>query len=202
MKKPDSIPTTNPSPNRPSTVDIKLMFDILYQLKSVKRAGWLQSGLQPEQVESVADHSFFVGLMALLLADHEDESMDKFKVIQMALIHDLAESVIGDITPADDISLQEKFDRELAALESVLKPLPMAEELLTLWREFEQGNSAEAKFVRRLDKLEMVFQAARYEKTTGADLEGFFTSVSKLFDEGELTPALYELLLESRNFAP
>lgn len=202
MKKPDLISDSVNRPSLTSISEIKTMFDSLYNLKAVKRSGWLQSGIPANQVESVADHSLFVALLAFFLSDQEDENLDKFKVIKMALIHDLAESVVGDITPTDGVSLKEKFRLEVDALESLLKPLPMAEELLALWHEFENGDSAEAKFVRRLDKLEMVMQAARYETETGADLERFFTGVSTLFDEGEMTPALYQLLLESRKAAP
>ena len=201
MKKPDSRSDSIPSDNSLALADIKLTLDRLYHLKSVKRSGWLQVGIPSDRVESVADHSLFVTLLALLLSDNEDHRMNKFKVIRMALIHDLAESVVGDITPEDGVTPDEKFRRESEALKSLLNPLPMAEELLALWHEFENGDSVEAKFVRRLDKLEMVFQAARYEASTGMDLSGFFTSVSALFDEGELTPALYQLLLESRNTA-
>ncbi|MCF7798045.1 MAG: HD domain-containing protein [Lentisphaeria bacterium] len=174
------------------------MLDKIYALKQTKRAGWLQSGIIPAEGESVADHSFFVALLALLIAPAEGEHINREKAIRMALLHDLAESVIGDITPEDAVSPDEKFSLEKSTLQDLLGDFPDGRDLFELWLEFEQGNSPEAVFVRRLDKLEMVLQAARYEKSTGINLAHFFTGVSELFHQGELTPALYQLLLQSR----
>ncbi len=198
MKKhnPTSHAATAPTPV--ALKDIEAVLKQLYRLKTVKRAGWLQAGIHPEQGESVADHSLLVALLALLLCEVESPLLDRSRVILMALIHDLAESVVGDITPASGISSEEKFRREESVFKSVLKPLPLAKELLGVWQEFEAGETAEAQFVRRLDKLEMVFQARLYENTTGLDLDRFSTSVKELFDQGEVSAALYRLLLNKK----
>ncbi|MCF7802226.1 MAG: HD domain-containing protein [Candidatus Marinimicrobia bacterium] len=184
--------------SHPSAERILGLLDKIYTLKQTKRAGWLQSGITPAEGESVADHSFFVALLALLIAPAEGEHINREKAVQMALLHDLAESVIGDLTPEDGVTATEKFNREKSALQQLLGDIPDGEALMMLWLEFEQGDSPEAEFVRRLDKLEMALQAARYEKSTGINLAHFFTGVSELFHQGELTPALYQLLLQSR----
>ena len=201
MKKPTSTLKSTIVSKPVSVTDVEATLKQLYRLKTVKRAGWLQAGIHPEQGESVADHSLFVALLALLLCEVESPSLDRNRAILMALVHDLVESVVGDITPESGISPEEKFRREEAAFKSVLKPLPLAKELLSVWQEFETGETAEAQFVRRLDKLEMVFQARIYENTTGLDLDRFSTSVKKLFDQGEISSALYQSLLNKKTAA-
>ena len=80
----------------------------------------------------------------------------------MALIHDLAEAKVGDITPLDGISKKEKHDLEEKAMIKLVNSLDNGKDLLSLWKEFEEGKTKEAKFVKRLDKLEMMFQAYEY----------------------------------------
>ncbi|MFN3621922.1 MAG: HD domain-containing protein, partial [Nitrososphaerales archaeon] len=66
------------------------------RLKQIQRTGW-KTKIHIVDAESVADHSFRVGLAAMLLSDLI--GLDTIKVVRMALIHDLAESVIGDLMP-------------------------------------------------------------------------------------------------------
>ena len=68
------------------------------RLKEVPRTGWLDRDIPVEETESVADHSFGVAMLAWLLAPDE---LDRLRVVELALIHDLAESVVGDVTPYD-----------------------------------------------------------------------------------------------------
>jgi putative hydrolase of HD superfamily len=103
-------------------------------------------------------------------------------------VHDLAEATVGDITPHCGVSDQDKHAQELAAMEQltgVLVGLPnsnttttAAEEILSLWKEYEQGTSEEAKLVKDMDKLEMILQALEYEKDgqQKKSLDGFFDS--------------------------
>jgi putative hydrolase of HD superfamily len=124
--------------------------------------------------ESVADHSMRTAYLALILCPPE---VDRAKAVQMALIHDLAESCVGDITPLDGVSLEQKHSRENAAWVHICKSLGN-DEMHKLWREMEQGATAEAQFVMQLDKLEMLIQAEEYEKLQpGLDLGRFFQAV-------------------------
>jgi putative hydrolase of HD superfamily len=68
-------------------------------LKRLPRTGWIKpvGGLTP-RVESVAEHSFRVGVLALLLPSLDAEA------VAMGLLHDLAETIVGDITPAQNVS--------------------------------------------------------------------------------------------------
>ncbi len=127
-------------------------------LKRVERAGWALHGV-PES-ESVADHVFRVASMALLLAPKAGLNVEK--CLALALVHDLAESVIGDITPHDGVSPEDKSKRERVALTALL-----SEEhprLLALREEYEARATPEAQFVYQLDTLEAVIQAQEYMK--------------------------------------
>lgn len=65
-------------------------------VKKVKRTGWLRY-LPSEKVESVGDHSAKIAFLSLFLRGVEN--VDSLKCLQMALIHDIAEGLVGDFTP-------------------------------------------------------------------------------------------------------
>jgi len=153
-------------------------------LKKIKRRGWIQHDIPSTRVESVADHSFGVALCALACADAraDDEPFDRSRAIAMALVHDLAEVVVGDITPRDGVSDGEKHEREREAFAALSDALggDVGRELEDLFLEYEQGTSAEAKFVKDMDKLEMILQAEAYESEGACErgaLESFFAGV-------------------------
>lgn len=140
------------------------------KLKQTKRAGWVQRAVP--SAESVADHSYRVALLAMILAD--DADINKETALQMALLHDLAESITGDITPMDNIDPAQKHRDEEAAMRRLLNGLPNADAFFALWMEYEADETAEARFVHDLDILERVTQAAEYQKQHGIDLSMFF----------------------------
>lgn len=140
------------------------------RLKETVRAGWALRGV--ERPESVADHSFRVALLALVLAPGADPPLDRERCLAMALVHDLAESLVGDITPYDGVSADEKCRREREAMHR-LSALLGDDETLRLWEEYQAAATPEARFVKDLDKLETVLQAAEYEEARGAELAEF-----------------------------
>lgn len=144
-------------------------------LKQLYRQGWLQHGIEPKHCESVAEHSFCVALLGLLLADQYPE-LDVNKVVRMALIHDLGEIYAGDFTPEDEIDKNHKFELEKQSVLQVFNKLPNGWKWINLWEEYEQGSSAEANFVQQLDRLEMLLQASIYEQQRQVDLSDFFAS--------------------------
>jgi putative hydrolase of HD superfamily len=127
------------------------------KLKRVKRQGWLDAGIPRSEVESVADHSFRVALMAAFLV--QSGSLDAPKTIRMALIHDLAESTVGDLTPRSGVSRRKKALMEEEAIRRL-----GSKELLSLWEEYEEGRTPEARLVGEMDILERVMQAREYSK--------------------------------------
>ena len=156
------------------------------QLKQLYRQGWLHNGILLENCESVAEHSFGVALLALVLADEYSVELDTAKVIRIALIHDLGEIYAGDFTPADNIDKKDKYTLEKKSVAKVLEKLPNGFKWIALWEELEIGESAESQFVKQLDKLEMALQASVYEHQGIADLSMFFTSANKGLSSVEL----------------
>lgn len=162
-------------------------------LKTQPRTGWVRQEAGP-RIESVADHSWRISLMAMVAGFASSSSssdststsyavpVDTNKCIQMALVHDLAEATVGDITPYCGVSDQEKHQMELEAMTKLTTGLlgtsMGAESILSLWKEYEEGTTEEAKLVKDMDKLEMILQALEYEKDgeNKKSLDGFFDS--------------------------
>jgi 5'-deoxynucleotidase YfbR-like HD superfamily hydrolase len=165
----------------------------LNHLKQLYRQGWLRVGLSKEKCESVAEHSFGVALLCLFLTDSYFPEADASKVVRIALLHDLGEAYVGDITPHDKVSREEKLQAEQQAVERILAKLPRGAEYVALWEEYEHGTSFEARLVRQVDRLEMGLQATIYEHQDAGDLSQFFASVHKALETPELKAVLAEL---------
>jgi 5'-deoxynucleotidase YfbR-like HD superfamily hydrolase len=147
-------------------------------LKRLIRSGWLRHNI-PEP-ESVADHSFRCTFMAMILGDALD--VDSEKLLRMAVLHDLAEVQVGDITPYDGISREEKRKMEEEGLRKLLGDIPHANVYLDLWLEYEAQESKEAKILREIDKLEMALSAVEYQKMSAEKSFAF-----KRSEDDELT---------------
>jgi len=137
------------------------------QLKQVPRTGWAMRGVP--NGESVADHSFGVAFLALVLSEMIALPVDRARVVAIALIHDLPEGVTGDLpTPAMvHFPPDAKHTAELAVLKTLLNGFPWAEQWQTWWQEFEFGSTVEGRLVRDADRLDMLLQAYVYEQTLG-----------------------------------
>jgi len=137
-----------------------------HKLKRTYRTGWVARGIS--NAESVAEHSFGVTFIALLLMEMIDHPLDKNKVLTIALLHDLPEGITGDIpSPAvAHFPPNAKRDAELAVLKHQLNNLPHADQWRDWWQEFEDRSSPEGRLVRDADKLDMLIQAYTYEQTT------------------------------------
>lgn len=142
-------------------------------LKKVQRTGWVRHGVK--HPESVAEHMYRMAMIAFALPS--DSPLDRDKCMKIALVHDVAESIVGDITPSCGVSKTDKSKMEEDATHHIASFLPGhgAQEVLQLWREYEYQSSPEAQFVKDLDKFEMIFQALEYEKAEKrTDLDEFF----------------------------
>jgi putative hydrolases of HD superfamily len=125
------------------------------RLKTQTRSGWTSAG----QAESVAEHTWRLCLMAMLLYGHTP-GIDLGRLLRMCLIHDLGEAIGGDVpAPAQKMG-SSKAGQERADLIELTASLPAAlrEEILELWDEYESAASAEAKLAKGLDKLETILQ--------------------------------------------
>lgn len=163
------------------------------KLKRLKRAGWVRAGV-PDP-ENVADHSYRVAMLALLLAPRL--GVETEKTLKLALLHDLAEARVGDLTPADGVAPADKRAREEAAFDAIVASLPEGSALGVLFREYEDASTPEARIVRQLDRLEMAMQALEYERETGLNLAEFWISARAALDH-PLLVQLFERLYGER----
>jgi putative hydrolases of HD superfamily len=180
-----------------TTLPVIEVFYEFNHLKSLYRQGWLRVGIPKEHCETVAEHSLGVALLALFLADAHFPQLDKGKLIRMGLLHDFGEIYAGDIVPGK-MSLEDKHALERQSVERVFAKLPRGADYLAIWEEFEAGQTAEAKFLKEIDRLEMGLQASVYEREGLGDLSVFFDSADKAL----ATPELREILAALRALRP
>lgn len=149
------------------------------KLKDMARTGWKIRSV--ENPESVSDHSFRVAILSMLYG--EKLGLDSKKCIEMALIHDLPESVTGN--GLSDGLIELKIKNEKNALKTILSELPKTERIriMSIWKDYRLQITEEAKLVCDLDKIEMILQAFEYkkDKRTFEELDDFFeTSAPKI----------------------
>ncbi|KAI9504377.1 hypothetical protein GGI25_005881 [Coemansia spiralis] len=161
------------------------------QLKRTKRTGWLNNKIP--NPESIADHMYRLGIMAMLL---DDPQIDKTKCIKMALVHDLAESLVGDIAPSDNVPKEVKYQLEAQGMQKLADTLgntPAAKEIHALWIEYENNETEESSFVHDLDKCEMILQALEYEKSDDKKLDEFYECTRGIFKHPQVQSWVEEI---------
>jgi len=188
------------------------LFRTLEHLKRTKRTGWIDRGVPPSEVESVADHTLMTALIAWLAARTET-TLDADRVLKLALIHDLAEAIVGDFPPYEPHEVPSREDAEAlraffsvrhlrspenaaakrqaeaeAAAELIgLLPGGVAEEIEALWEEYERQATPEARFVKQVDRLEAYLQSLTYaEADPDLPLWGFTDMAEKEIDHPAL----------------
>lgn len=158
-------------PTAPELVDAVQFLD---RLASLPRTGWLLRGVT--DVESIAEHSYGVAVVAAMLVDDlraRGTTVDGEKVLRMALLHDAAEVLTGDIPmPAKS----DAFKAALSAQEDALLARVLAKDDHALWHEAESGGSLEARVVKAADKVQMLIKALTYEKQKRGHLDEFFVN--------------------------
>lgn len=153
-------------------------------LKRLPRTGWLLSGVA--QPESVADHSFATALLAIALAEAINREpithglpgvLDVGRVALIAVVHDLAESLITDLPrrATQFLGKDVKHRAEASALGELVSDLP-GSEIVALWQEYSELSTPEGRLVHDADKLEMVHQALVYERAGNRNLGEFWTA--------------------------
>jgi len=125
------------------------------KLKTIFRRNYLTDG---SRNENDAEHSWYFALGALVLCETARDPIDLLRVLRMALIHDLVEIDAGDTFIYDEAAKQSQAEREERAALRIFGLLPeeQGDELLALWREFEEGRSPEARYARAIDRLSAV----------------------------------------------
>ncbi len=141
--------------------------DVSRVIKFVAAINSLKKEIRYSQVknkkwDSVADHSRRLTMLAFLLAQDKNRWLDVNKVIKIALVHDLAEAMTGDIDVSLvynwEITTQEKNQKEILQIKILLQTLPqdLADEIYSSREDYEFQKSNEASFVKALDKMEAI----------------------------------------------
>jgi putative hydrolase of HD superfamily len=167
---------------------------IVENLKRVKRTGWIVAGVKSP--ESVAEHSYCLAVLCMVLGKKNNLNVEK--LMKMALIHDLAESIVGDLVEERGYKIvmnpKKKLKLEKEALKRICDGIGGDQEYLLLWEEFEENRSPEARLVKQLDKFEMVAQALEYDgEVESKKLDEFWENAYKHLKEPELVLLLEEL---------
>ncbi|MDI6642447.1 MAG: HD domain-containing protein [Candidatus Hodarchaeaceae archaeon] len=159
----------------------------LNNLKRIPRTGWLLCNVSSSEVEDVAQHTFDVTAITLLLADElerQGKKIDQGRALSMAVVHDWAEASVGDfpytalkyLGPAGTKKRVEK-----RALEDLFGKLPKREKYLALWQEYSEKRTPEANLVHAADYLSMLVQAVKYRErgNRSRELDELWRAVKK-----------------------
>lgn len=178
-------------------------------MKRIPRYGWLVAGVAPSDVESISEHTLRVTQISMLVADILSAAgtvIDKVKLLKMALLHDVPEIELQDLTPSatEMLGITNKNELELNALQKLFSKLSekVISEYIAILNEYLKRETIEAKIVYCVDKLEMLFQAYEYEsiKYKKAIFNNFWDSAKALLTncEIQIIRDIFNLLQDQR----
>ncbi|KAL1969815.1 hypothetical protein VTN77DRAFT_7324 [Rasamsonia byssochlamydoides] len=182
-----TVLSTLPHPPEENSSSPVPFFHLLERLKTTKREGWRRFGL--DHGESISDHMYRMAVMTMLAPPSLASRLNIPHCTKMALIHDMAESLVGDITPVDkEVTKSEKARREAAVMDyiesTLLSGVPggtlSGAEIRRVFQEYEDNETLEAKFVHDVDKMELLLQMVEYERAHGIDLSEFARVKSRI----------------------
>lgn len=166
------------------------------ELKEKIRSGWKVWNIDRERVESVAEHIYGTCILAISIDSQFELDIDLYKVIIMLVLHEIEEIKIGDLTPFDKITKEEKKKIGKQAVEEVLSTLDKKVQYIELIEEFENMQTNESMFAKMCDKLEADIQCKLYCEEKCIDInkkENEYllkdSRVQKLLQNGEKTVA-------------
>jgi len=166
--------------------------ELIGRLKHLKRTGWVIRNV-PDP-ETISGHMYRMAILSFLV--DPKVNLDKSKLIEMALVHDLAECIVGDITPHCGVSPEDKHRMEDKAMEEICKDLgDRGTEMLQLFREYEKQESPEARYVKDLDRIDLLMQAFEYEKRDNSpgNLQEFFNATQEKINDPFLGDIVKEI---------
>ena len=155
----------------------------LQRLKRLDRTGWTLRG-QPNGTESVAAHSFGVTITAMMLVDEikaRGLTVDGERVLRMALLHDWAETRVGDMprTATNYFGNEARKSAETKAFADIINGVGAGESAYAILHEdYEQRTSLEARLVKAADVIDLLVQAYALEKAGAKGLEEFWEVAS------------------------
>ena len=143
------------------------------KLEQVLRKGWLMRNVPADRIESVADHTLQLIMLANVLTKEFNIELNEHNLTEMLMIHDLGEVMIGDISEVEG-NIEIKKAKEAEAVKLLLKNLNKENEeyYYSLWLEMEDQTTPLSKFAYLLDKIDAVIKASIYEEKY--DMQGLF----------------------------
>lgn len=165
---------------RPNSDLLDLLLEV-QNLDRIPRLGYLLSGISDP--ESVTEHTWHVAFVVWVLGD-SIPGIDRLRALEIAMVHDLAELRIGDFprTASRYLPQGAKDTAEGAAIDDILAPLPPR--MRALWKEYQEGESPEARLVKACDKLQMMLKVRVYESQGGEGLKRFWDNPDNFPDGG------------------
>ncbi len=172
--------------SKPSPTYRLAFLNVIQQLKLQKRTGWLDYNVN--DCESIADHMYRLSCICMTITNPK---INRDKCMRIALVHDMAESIVGDITPVHPMGKVEKSRREWETIkyicEEIVNPIsPLAaSEIMEDWTSYENIKSLEAQYVKDIDKYELFVQCFEYEQQLNGskNFQEFFHSVKSIKTE-------------------
>ena len=172
------------------------------ELKDKIRQGWKVWNINRERVESVAEHIYGTCILAISIDSEFKLDIDLYKVIVMIVLHEIEEVKIGDLTPFDKVTKEEKRKLGKQAVEEVLNTINKKVQYIELIDEFENMQTKESIFAKMCDKLEADIQCKLYCEENSININKKENEhllkdarVQKLLKSGEKTVA--DLYIES-----
>ena len=170
---------------------VLVYYIVCNKLKNIIRTGWKDWNVQRERLESIAEHVYGVQMLAIAMKSEYEYEIDLEKVIFMLAIHELGETMIGDLTQFQ-ISRDEKEKIEHEAVHNILEGLLDGKIIEELFLEFDERKTKEALFAYQCDKLECDLQCKLYDQEHCVDLNNQSNNdtkenerVKKLLESGE-----------------
>lgn len=178
--------------------DYITFFKTIGKSKRLLRSGWIEHKIKDP--ESVAEHSFRVAMMAMVLSNKLGYNLDAAKMVKMALLHDTGEVITGDVivSRGSIIDIEARDTKEIEEREGIRNIFDLigdAEEYTAIFQEMMDRTTVEAKVFWQLDKLEMAIQASEYEEEQKKDLEEFLINADLNMKE-PLLREIFEGLLK------
>lgn len=166
---PETVLSTLPHRPAEATSSPVPFFHMLERLKTTKREGWRRFKIN--HGESIADHMYRMSVLTMLAPKSLSSRINVAHCTKMALIHDMAELLVGDITPVDNVAKPEKSRRESETMDYLCQNLLgkvggglTGEEIKSVWQEYEDDETLEARYVHDIDKMELILQMVEYER--------------------------------------
>lgn len=134
---------------------LEKQIDFIVEIDKLKAVLRQTSPIGMERRENSAEHSWQVVLCALIFSDHANEKVDLLKVVKMLALHDIVEVDVGDTFHYHKSATKDLYQKELAAATRIFGLLdsPQADEYLSIWKEFEDRKTPEAKYAASIDRI-------------------------------------------------